>query len=172
MDERARCPLVCCFMGNYSARGLVVGVALACAFACSGGGSSDDDDDDDSAGSGGTSNGSGGTSNGSGGTSNGNGNAVALCNTLVADYCPAIIDCAVSAGTIPVADRDSVVSECTASAAQALDCSRAISVSSSYDACINALENPDCDAVNEALASGGTTSPLPSICAGVITLGA
>ena len=151
-------------MGKYSARGLVVGVALACAFACSGGGNSDDDDDDSA--------GSGGTSNGSGGTGNTGSSAVALCNTLVADYCPAIIDCAVDAGTIPATDRDSVVNDCTASAAQALDCSRAIGVSSSYNACIDALENPDCDAVNAALASGGTTSPLPSICAGVITLGA
>jgi hypothetical protein len=165
-------------MGNHLVRGLVVGVTLACAFACSDGNKGDDDDDDDDAGSGGTGSGgtgtgSGGTGNSSGGTGNSSsgGNAVALCNDLVETYCPAIVDCAVGAGTIPTADRDSTVSACTTGALQALDCSQAVSVSSSYGACIDALENPDCDAINAALASNGETSPLPSVCSAVITLG-
>jgi hypothetical protein len=115
-------------------------VTLTCAVGCSG-----DDDDDENP-------------------------AVGKCRHLIDLYCPAILDCAVGAGTVPEEDRDAAVADCETGAKQALDCSAAIGVSSSYDSCIEALENPDCDAINEALASDGTISPLPTVCGGVIEL--
>lgn len=121
-------------------RGWVVGVTLVVAFGCSG-----DDDDEVNP-------------------------AVGKCNDLIDLYCPAVIDCAVGAGTVPTDDRDATVADCNAGAKDVLDCSRALGVSSSYDACIEALQDPDCDAINEALASDGTISPLPSVCGGVILL--
>jgi len=134
-------------MLKHLVRGCVVGVTLACALGCNGGSGDDDDDDDDG-------------TNGS--------PAVGKCNQLVDLYCPAVIDCAVGAGTVPADDRDATVSECVSGAKKALDCSKAVDVSSSYDACIDALENPDCDAINDALASEGAVSPLPTSCNGVI----
>jgi len=135
-------------MGKYLVRGLVVGVTLACAFACSGG-SGDDDDDDDS---------------------NANSEAVGKCNQLVDLYCPTVMDCLVEEGALAAADRDTSVSQCITGAKQALDCSRAIGTSSSFDDCIDALENPDCAAIAAAVASEGETSPLPSVCSGVILI--
>lgn len=136
-------------MVKYLVRGSVVGLTLACALGCSGG-SGDDDDDDDN-----------------GVTSE----AAGKCNQLVELYCPAVMDCLVEGGTLAAKDRDTSVSQCVTGAKQALDCSRAAEVSSSYDACIETLKSPDCTAINDAVASGGQTSPLPSVCMGVILLG-
>ena len=52
----------------------------------------------------------------------------------------------------------------------ALDCTRAAGVTSSYDSCITALNNLDCDAVNVAIESNNAQNLLPGVCAGVILL--
>src|SRR4051812_37517463 len=101
VDARRWEPVMSRPMLKHLVRGTLV-VMLACAVGCSG----DDDDDDDE------------------------NPAVGKCRHLVELYCPAILDCAVGAGTLPEEDRDQAVADCDTGAKQALDCSAAIEVSS------------------------------------------
>jgi len=135
--------------------GLVVGVVLAAGSGCSG--KSGDDDDD-------------GGSSGDKGSGTTSADAVAKCDALVGLYCPAVMDCLVKTGAISASQRDANVDSCTTSAMSALDCSRAASVTSSYDSCITALNNLDCDAVTAAVNSNNAQNILPGVCAGVILL--
>jgi hypothetical protein len=91
------------------------------------------------------------------------------CDDLIATLCTSVADCEVSGGLIQASERPSEVDACSSAARQALDCSRAQGVSSSYDACMTKLANPPCDDVNQAIIDG--TLPLPSDCEGVILIG-
>jgi len=91
---------------------------------------------------------------------------VAQCNAMVVAYCSNVIDCLVEGGSVASEDRDDQVSGCTADAKAAVDCSRAIGVSESYDDCIARLKHPDCAAVNQAVEDNELE--LPTTCQGVI----
>jgi hypothetical protein len=131
-------------MLKHLVRGLVVGVVCTGMLACSG------DDDDDAA--------------------QPDSASVTQCKNLIGAYCPAIIDCAVSGELVPADQRDATVDACASGAESALDCSRAVGVSDTYDECMDWLAAPDCDYVIDALNSDGATSPLPAICNQVIQL--
>ena len=94
---------------------------------------------------------------------------VTKCEAFVAAYCPAVTDCAIDGDRIPADERDSAIETCDEDAKNKLNCSRAISVSSTYDACMDWLDDPDCDDFNEAIEDGDTT-PLPDECNQVIQI--
>ena len=133
-------------MLKHLVRGLVVGWVCTVAVACNG------DDDDD--------------------TAPAEGAAAPQCRTFISTYCNAVIDCVIAGETGMVAadQRDVAVDACISGANENVDCSRAVGVSDSYDECIAAFDNLDCDAVNDALASNGATSPLPAACMQVIQI--
>jgi len=146
MDEPRDEALEFGLMLKHLYRGLVVGTVLLASYGCSGGSSGDDDDN----------------------ASTANADAVAKCNTFIEVYCPAMLDCLVSGGTIMAADRDAASDACVSSATMGATCSTAVGVSSTYDACITDLHNLDCAAVNAAYNSNTLSSVLPADCHGVI----
>jgi hypothetical protein len=129
-------------MLKYSARSLVIAAACAGAFGCG--------DDDPS-------------------TVQPDPASVAKCEKFIADYCPAVADCAIDGDRLSSDDRDAAIDECDAAAKEVLDCSRAVSVSDTYDACMDWLDEPDCDAYGAAIESGDD-SPLPDECNEVIRI--
>jgi hypothetical protein len=88
------------------------------------------------------------------------------CEDLVTQFCKSAIGCQVSGGVIDSSDEASEIASCKADASNQVECSKAQSVSSNYDACMKKLANPPCDDVNQAIKDGSLG--LPSECDGVI----
>jgi hypothetical protein len=91
---------------------------------------------------------------------------VAQCNSLADAYCTNVVDCLVEGGTVPDEERDTQVADCKSAAKELIDCAHAIGVSESYDDCVNRLNHPDCDAINQSVADDDLE--LPDSCKGVI----
>lgn len=132
-------------MLKYLVRGLVVGAACAGALGCSG-----DDDDSESP--------------------QPDPAAVAKCDDFLAAYSLAVVDCGIAGGTIPEDERDATLDEAQANAEEKLDCSRTVRVGDTYDACMDWLRDPDCDMVNEGVASKGESPALPDDCNQVVLI--
>jgi len=94
------------------------------------------------------------------------GDPVQQCKTMVDAYCSNVVYCMVEGGTVTAEERDATVDDCKTGAQNAVDCSKAIGVSESYDDCIARLKSPDCDAINQSIADGDLA--LPTTCEGVI----
>jgi hypothetical protein len=90
------------------------------------------------------------------------------CDALATQFCKSAIGCEVSGGLVDAADEASENASCKADVSQEIECSKAVSVTSSYDACMAKLKNPPCDEVNEAIKNG--TLGLPTECNGVILI--
>jgi len=88
------------------------------------------------------------------------------CEALITQLCGSAISCQVGAGLISASEEGAQNADCKSAAAEDLDCSKAVAVSSSYQACMDKAKNPPCDEINEAIASG--TLGLPSECNKVI----
>jgi hypothetical protein len=88
------------------------------------------------------------------------------CEDLVARFCTSAFSCAVSGGLVDASVKESEIATCKADAAEAVECKRAQSVTSSYDLCMSKLANPPCDEFNRAFMAG--TLQLPAECNGVI----
>jgi len=88
------------------------------------------------------------------------------CEDLTARFCSSAIGCQVSGGYIEASDEASETASCKTQTSNAAQCSKAQSVTSSYDACMNKLANPPCDDVNQAILDDSLG--LPSECEGVI----
>jgi hypothetical protein len=88
------------------------------------------------------------------------------CDALITRYCGSAIACEVSGGLLESSAEASENASCKSDAGKVVDCAKAQSVTSKYDACMNKLANPPCDDVNQAIMSG--TLGLPSECNGVI----
>lgn len=99
------------------------------------------------------------------GSDDGN-SATQKCEDLVSQFCKSAIGCEVSGGLIEASEEASENASCRADASKQVECSKAQSVTSSYDACIAKLKNPPCDDVNQAIMDG--TLGLPDECNGVI----
>ncbi|HYQ45485.1 MAG TPA: hypothetical protein VER11_26040 [Polyangiaceae bacterium] len=92
--------------------------------------------------------------------------ATQKCEDLVNQFCKSAIGCEVSGGLIEASDEASETASCKADASKQVECSKAQSVTSSYEACMTKLKNPPCDDVNQAIMDG--TLGLPDECNGVI----
>jgi len=90
------------------------------------------------------------------------------CEDLVARFCSSAIGCEVKGGLITASEEASENATCKAEASQKAECPKAVSVTSSYDACMAKFANPPCDDVNQAINDG--TLGLPSECEGVILI--
>ena len=101
-----------------------------------------------------------------GGSDDDTGNAQQQCDALVNRFCESAIGCEVSGGLITAAEKASALASCKTDANNAVECSKAQRVTSSYDACMSKLSNPPCDEVNQAIKDN--TLGLPSECEGVI----
>jgi hypothetical protein len=88
------------------------------------------------------------------------------CEDLINRFCSSAISCEVKGGLLMASEEASENASCKAEATQTAECSKAQSVTSSYDACMGKLANPPCDEVNQAITDG--TLGLPSECNGVI----
>jgi len=88
------------------------------------------------------------------------------CEALATQFCKSAIGCQVSGGLVDAADEASENASCKADVNNEIECSKAQSVTSSYDACMAKLKNPPCDDVNKAIMEG--TLGLPEECNGVI----
>jgi len=88
------------------------------------------------------------------------------CTDLVTQFCKSAAGCEVSGGLIEASQEAAEISTCETDANKQVECSKAQSVTSSYDACMAKLKNPPCDDVNQAIMDG--TLGLPSECEGVI----
>ena len=88
------------------------------------------------------------------------------CEALITQLCGSAISCQVGAGLILASEEAAENADCKSAAAKSLDCSKAVGVSSRYQACMDKAKNPPCDEVNQAIASG--TLGLPSECNQVI----
>jgi len=100
------------------------------------------------------------------GSSDDDGNAKQQCDALVNRFCESAVGCEVSGGLITASEQPSELATCKKDANAAVECPKAQSVTSSYDACMSKLSNPPCDEVNRAIQSG--TLGLPSECEGVV----
>ncbi|MEI9937766.1 MAG: hypothetical protein WDO69_11155 [Pseudomonadota bacterium] len=90
------------------------------------------------------------------------------CEDLITRFCGSAIGCEVSGGLLESSEEASENASCKSDAHQAVNCAKARSVGSTYDACMTKLSNPPCDEVNQAIQSG--TLGLPSECNGVILI--
>ncbi|HET7545704.1 MAG TPA: hypothetical protein VFK05_37810 [Polyangiaceae bacterium] len=88
------------------------------------------------------------------------------CEDLATQFCKSAIACEVSGGLLDESEEASENATCKSKVSQDAECSKAHSVTSSYDACMAKLKNPPCDDVNQAIIDG--TLGLPSECEGVI----
>jgi hypothetical protein len=88
------------------------------------------------------------------------------CEDLVTQFCKSAVGCEVSGGLIEASAEASETASCKADASKEIECSKAQSVTSSYDACMAKLKSPPCDGVNQAIMEG--TLGLPEECNGVI----
>jgi len=94
--------------------------------------------------------------------------ATQKCDDLLSQFCKSAIGCQVSGGYIEKSDEASENASCKADVSKQVDCSKAQSVTSSYDACMAKLRNPPCDEVNQAIMD--ETLGLPTECNGVILI--
>ena len=99
-------------------------------------------------------------------SSDDNNDAPQKCEDLAAQFCKSAIGCQVSAGLVDAADEAATNASCKADVSKDAECSKAVSVTSSYEACMAKLRNPPCDEVNEAIQNDALE--LPSECNGVI----
>jgi hypothetical protein len=90
------------------------------------------------------------------------------CEALINRFCGSAIGCQVKGGLIEASAEASENETCRAGASQVVECSKAQSVSSNYDACMSKLANPPCDDVNQAIMDGSLG--LPTECNGVILI--
>ena len=88
------------------------------------------------------------------------------CEDLAAQFCKSAIGCQVSGGVIDASEEASKNASCKTDVSNEAECSKAQSVTSSYDACIAKLKNPPCDEINKAIAEDALE--LPDECNGVI----
>lgn len=88
------------------------------------------------------------------------------CDDLASQFCKSAIGCQVMGGLLDASEEASENASCKADVAKEIECTKAQSVTSSYDACMAKLRNPPCDEVNQAIMDG--TLGLPTECNGVI----
>ena len=90
------------------------------------------------------------------------------CEDLATQFCKSAIGCEVSGGLIEASAEASENASCKADVIKEAECSKAQSVTSSYDACMAKLKDPPCDAVNKAIMEDALE--LPEECNGVILI--
>jgi hypothetical protein len=90
------------------------------------------------------------------------------CEALLTRFCGSAIGCEVKGGLIESSAEASMNATCKSEVSKVVACSKAQSVTSSYDACMSKLANPPCDEVNQAIMDG--TLGLPTECNGVILI--
>jgi len=90
------------------------------------------------------------------------------CEDLLSTFCNSGVNCEVSGGLIDASEREDELSSCMTGVKEVVNCSRAQSITSNYDACMNKLRNPPCEEVNKAIQDG--TLALPTECNGVILI--
>jgi len=87
------------------------------------------------------------------------------CNALIDQWCNKMLDCYVQNGQLAASERPTQLTQCKQAAGEALNCSAAVGVSSTYGACQNDLGAFQCSSV-----SASTPPTLPQNCKGVILL--
>jgi hypothetical protein len=88
--------------------------------------------------------------------------AVAKCQTFLTTVCTRVADCAVQAGTITQAQRQTQYDSCISQVGGTLMCGKAVAVGATYDQCITDLNAATCAVVNDPNTS------LPTSCLNVI----
>lgn len=89
------------------------------------------------------------------------------CDALLDRYCGHAADCVIQDGVgDPGASAADEKAGCVASLMQGLDCSKAVSVSPNYEACLSSIEAVDCS--EYANFQSGSLPILPAVCEGVI----
>ena len=86
------------------------------------------------------------------------------CDDLVEHWCSHALDCAVQGGLVTASDEPHQHDICYSTADGT--CDNALAVTSSYDACMSAIDSDDCDTINAGIQSGDAA--LPDVCMGVI----
>jgi hypothetical protein len=89
------------------------------------------------------------------------------CESLLDEWCNTAVDCLLMGKVIAASDQENQFRACRNSASSQISCARAVSVKSTYDACLHDMHAMDCQVIIDAV-HASTALALPTTCEGVI----
>lgn len=93
--------------------------------------------------------------------------AVQKCEDFAEVWCSRAMTCLVTVGTVSEADLASNEARCVDVAIDSVPCKNAVQVTSSYDACVSAVDAMDCSSWAVPLDQLSSVTP-PAVCQGII----
>lgn len=93
--------------------------------------------------------------------------AAAQCETLINVWCGTLADCEVNGNLVTAGQRQQFLHDCQTTVKQTLPCAKAVSVESSYSACLGDITSMSC-LVAPGEIDAGTVPVLPANCDAVI----